>query len=142
LHPSQVELLGLRTALTNFCRDFAARNEMEIEFQDSGTQQKPSQDAALCLFRVAQEAIRNVQKHSGTRRALVQLDEISGSLRLRVSDQGAGFATDSAEYSEGLGLLSMQERLHSLGGELFIHSRPGGGTCIEACIPLSPTVPA
>ena len=142
LHPSQVELLGLRAALTNFCRDFAARNEMEIEFQDSGTQQKPSQDAALCLFRVAQEAVRNVQKHSGTRRALVQLDEISGSLRLRVSDQGTGFAADSTEYSEGLGLLSMQERLHSLGGELFIHSRPGGGTCIEACIPLSPTVPA
>lgn len=142
LHPSQVELLGLRTALTNFCRDFATRNGMEIEFKDSGIQQKPSQDAALCLFRVAQEAVRNVQKHSGCQRAVVELDEISGSFRLRVSDQGAGFDPESAQYSQGLGLLSMQERLHSLGGELFIHSRPGGGTCIEACIPLSPTVPA
>ena len=72
----------------------------------------------------------------------MQLDEISGSLRLRVSDQGSGFDPESTEYSEGLGLLSMQERLHSLGGELFIHSRPGGGTCIEACIPLSAGVPA
>lgn len=142
LHPSQVELLGLPAALTNFCRDFGARNGMDIEFVVSAPHQKPSQDAALCLFRVAQEAIRNVQKHSGTRRALVQLDEVSGSLRLRISDEGAGFDPESEEYSEGLGLLSMQERLHSLGGELFIHSRPGGGTCIEACIPLSPTVAA
>jgi len=136
LHPSQVELLGLASALSNFCKDFAARNGMEIVFVDTGVHQKPPQDAALCLFRVAQEAIRNVQKHSGTRRALVQLDEITGSMRLRVSDQGEGFDPHSADLPQGLGLLSMQERLHSLGGELFIHSRPGGGTCIEACIPL------
>jgi len=142
LHPSQVDLLGLPAALSNFCKDFAARNSIEIEFVNVGLQQKPSQDAALCLFRVAQEAIRNVQKHSGTRRALVQLDEISGSLRLRISDQGVGFDPQSPDFSQGLGLLSMEERLHSLDGELFIHSRPGGGTCIEACIPLSPAVPA
>jgi PAS domain S-box-containing protein len=142
LHPSQVELLGLVPALSNFCRDFSARNEMEIEFYHDSLHQKPPQDASLCLFRVAQEAIRNVQKHSGTRRALVQLDENSGSLRLRVSDHGFGFDPEGSEHLHGLGLLSMQERLHSLGGELFVHSRPGGGTCIEACIPLSSTVPA
>jgi signal transduction histidine kinase len=68
---------------------------------------------------------------------LVELDEISGSMRLRVSDQGDGFDPDAPDFAHGLGLLSMQERLHSLGGELFIHSRPGGGTCIEACIPLT-----
>ena len=140
LHPSQVELLGLASALSNFCEDFAAHNAMEIVFVDAGLQQKPPQDAALCLFRVAQEAIRNVQKHSGTQHALVHLDEISGSMRLRVSDQGEGFDPGSADFAQGLGLLSMQERLHSLGGELFIHSRPGGGTCIEACIPLSAAI--
>jgi len=144
LHPSQVELLGLPTALSNFCKDFALRNSMEIEFDDAGLHHKPARDAALCLFRVAQEAVRNVQKHSGCNHAMVQLDETSGSLRLRISDQGEGFDPESANLSHGLGLLSMQERLHSLGGELFIHSRPGGGTCIEACIPIpvSPTVPA
>jgi len=142
LHPSQVELLGLVPALSNFCKDFSARNGMEIQFYHESLHSKPPQDAALCLFRVAQEAIRNVQKHSGTRNALVQLDENSGSVRLRVSDHGAGFDPDASEHPQGLGLLSMQERLHSLGGELFVHSRPGGGTCIEACIPQSPTVPA
>jgi PAS domain S-box-containing protein len=140
LHPSQVELLGLPTALSNFCKDFAARNGMDIAFVNSCPRQKPPQDAALCLFRVAQEAIRNVQKHSGTERAMVQLDEVAGSMRLRISDQGQGFDPGSADFVQGLGLLSMQERLHSLGGELFIHSRPGGGTCIEACIPLSAAV--
>ncbi|MGB7439038.1 MAG: PAS domain S-box protein [Candidatus Acidiferrum sp.] len=140
LHPSQVELLGLAAALSNFCKDFAAHNGMEIEFVNSGLSQKPPQDAALCLFRVAQEAIRNVQKHSGTHRALVRLDEVAGSMRLRISDEGEGFDPESPDFTQGLGLLSMEERLHSLGGELFIHSRRGGGTCIEACIPVSATV--
>ena len=140
LHPSQVELLGLGVALSNFCKDFAAHNAMKIEFDNRGLQQKPPQEAALCMFRVAQEAIRNVQKHSGTRTAFVQLDEAAGSLRLRISDEGEGFDPDSAEFTQGLGLLSMQERLHSLGGELFIHSRRGGGTCIEACIPQRASV--
>ena len=142
LHPSQVELLGLPAALANFCKDFAARNEMEIVFVDGVLPQKPSPDAALCLFRVAQEAVRNVHKHSGTRRALVQLDEITGSIRLRITDEGEGFNTEASDFTQGLGLLSMEERLRSLGGELFIHSDPGRGTCIEACIPLSASVPS
>ncbi len=142
LHPSQVELLGLQAALASFCNDFASRNAMQIEFVNDGVHRKLKPDVSLCLYRVAQEAIRNVQKHSGTRRATVHLDEISGSLRLRISDQGTGFNPGSSDPPPGLGLLSMQERLHTLGGELFIHSRPGGGTCIEACIPLSPTVAA
>jgi signal transduction histidine kinase len=91
---------------------------------------------------VAQEAIRNVHKHSGCREALVELDEISGSLRLRISDRGNGFDPSLAEATQGLGLLSMEERLRSMGGELFVHSRPGGGTRIEATIPASQSVPA
>ena len=142
LHPSQVELLGLVKALENFCRNFGARNAMEIQFVNYGLPAKQPQEASLCLFRVAQEAVRNAYKHSGCGRALVQLDEVAGSLRLRVSDEGAGFDPNSIETNPGLGLLSMEERLHSLGGELFIHSRPGAGTCIEACIPLSAAVPA
>jgi PAS domain S-box-containing protein len=141
LHPSQVELLGLPKALDNFCKDYAARNSMEITFVDGRLQGKLPQDASLCLFRVAQEAIRNAHKHSGCSRVLAQLDETGGSLRLRVSDEGTGFDPTSIETNPGLGLLSMEERLHSLGGELFINARPGGGTCIEACIPLSATNP-
>jgi PAS domain S-box-containing protein len=142
LHPSQVELLGLAPALNNFCREFANRNSMRIQFTSACLTCKLPEDASLCLFRVAQEAIRNVHKHSGCREALVELDEISGSLRLRISDRGNGFDPSLAEASQGLGLLSMEERLRSMGGELFVHSRPGGGTCIEATIPASQSVPA
>jgi PAS domain S-box-containing protein len=140
LHPSQVELLGLAPALNNFCREFASRNSMRIQFTSACLTCKLPEEASLCLFRVAQEAIRNVHKHSGCREALVELDEISGSLRLRISDRGTGFDPTSAEASQGLGLLSMEERLRSMGGELFVHSRPGGGTCVEACIPATQNV--
>ncbi len=142
LHPSQVELLGLAPALNNFCREFANRNSMHIQFTSACLTCKLPEEASLCLFRVAQEAIRNVHKHSGCREALVELDEISSSLRLRISDRGAGFDPVSAESTQGLGLLSMEERLRSMGGELFVHSRPGGGTCIEACIPATQNVTA
>ena len=142
LHPSQVELLGLAPALNNFCREFADRNSMRIQFTSACLTCKLPEDASLCLFRVAQEAIRNVHKHSGCREARVELDEISGSLRLRISDRGTGFDPNSVEASQGLGLLSMEERLRSMGGELFVHSRPGGGTSIEASIPATQNVPA
>ncbi len=142
LHPSQVELLGLAHALNNFCREFAMRNSMQIHFMNAPLRCKVQEEASLCLFRVAQEAIRNVHKHSGCREALVELDEISGSLRLRISDHGIGFDLASPEASQGLGLLSMEERLRSMGGELFVHSRPGEGTRVEASIPAGQNVPA
>lgn len=142
LHPSQVELLGLGPALHNFCREFAERNGMNIQFTSAPLTCRLQDDASLCLFRVAQEAIRNVQKHSGTPHAFVELEEMPGSLRLRITDQGIGFDPVAAESSQGLGLLSMEERLRSLGGDLLVHSCLGGGTCIEASIPVTQKVPA
>ncbi len=142
LHPSQVELLGLVRALANFCKDFASRNSMEIRFVHPDHPPSPSRDVALCLFRVAQEAIRNVHKHSGVREAVVELKEVAGALHLRVSDSGAGFDPASLDSAPGIGLLSMEERLRSMGGELAVQSTLGGGTTVEASIPLSPAVPA
>jgi signal transduction histidine kinase len=137
-----VELLGLVRALANFCKDFASRNSMEIRFVHPELPSNPSADVALCLFRVAQEAIRNVHKHSGVREAVVELTEVVGLLHLRVSDLGAGFDLASLDTAPGIGLLSMEERLRSMGGELAVQSTLGGGTIVEASIPLSPAVPA
>ncbi|HUL33289.1 MAG TPA: PAS domain S-box protein [Candidatus Eisenbacteria bacterium] len=142
LHPSQVELLGLGPALHNFCREFAERNAMKIEFAIPALTMRLQDEAALCLFRVAQEAIRNVQKHSGSSEALVELAETGGALRLRISDPGIGFDPGASDSSQGLGLLSMEERLRSMGGELLVQSCPGGGTCIEASIPVPQTASA
>jgi len=142
LHPSQVELLGLAPALHNFCREFAERNGMKIQFTSAPLTCRLQDDASLCLFRVAQEAIRNAQKHSGSVLAFVELEETPGSLRLRITDQGVGFDPSAADSSQGLGLLSMEERLRSLGGELLVHTSPGSGTCVEASIPVAQKVPA
>jgi two-component system, NarL family, sensor kinase len=142
LHPSQVELLGLVRALSNFCKDFGTRNSMDVRFVHPQLISKPPHDVALCLFRVAQEAVRNVQKHSGSRQALVELNEGDGTLHLRVSDTGTGFDPASLDSSPGIGLLSMEERLRSMGGELSVQSSPGAGTMVEASIPRSPAVHA
>jgi PAS domain S-box-containing protein len=142
LHPSQVELLGLVRALANFCKDFASRNSLQIRFVHPDLPSNPAHDVALCLFRVAQEAIRNVHKHSGVREAIVELKEVSGVLHLRVSDSGAGFDPACLDTAPGIGLLSMEERLRSMGGELAVQSTLGAGTTVEASIPLSPAVPA
>ena len=115
---------------------------MEIRFVYPDRPPSPSRDVALCLFRVAQEAIRNVHKHSGVREAAVELKELAGALHLRVSDSGAGFDPASLDSAPGIGLLSMEERLRSMGGELAVQSTLGGGTTVEASIPLSPAVPA
>jgi PAS domain S-box-containing protein len=140
LHPSQVELLGLAPALHNFCREFAERNAMKIRFVSAPLTCRLQDDASLCMFRVAQEAVRNVQKHSGSAEAFVELEEMPDCLRLRITDQGVGFDPTVSESGQGLGLLSMEERLRSMGGELMVHSRPGGGTCIEASIPVTQKV--
>ncbi len=142
LHPSQVELLGLVRALSNFCQDFGSRNSMDVRFVHPDLLSKPAHDVALCLFRVAQEAVRNVQKHSGSRQALVELNEMDCTLHLRVSDMGSGFDPASLDTSPGIGLLSMEERLRSMGGELTVQSSPGTGTTVEASIPRSPAVHA
>src|SRR5690606_13137231 len=87
-------------------------------------------EGALCVYRVAQEAIRNAIQHSGARGMKIMLLARSNRWRLRVSDNGRGFTTDDANARSGLGLLSMRERVMSANGRLYIRSRPGLGTSV------------
>ena len=93
-------------------------------------------DVQLCLFRIVQEGLNNVVKHSGAREAQVTLSGARDALLLRIADSGRGF--DEAETTDrsGLGLASMRERLRLIGGELTVTSRSGQGTTIEARAPL------
>jgi len=93
-------------------------------------------DASLCLFRVAEEAMNNALKHSGSSKIRVELAGDSSCARLRTSDSGRGFESGAMENTEGLGLLSMREPLRLVGDELSIQSRPNGGTQVEARIPF------
>ena len=93
-------------------------------------------DLSLCLYRVAQESLRNVIRHSGAICAYCELIHFDDALYLRVVDSGSGFDTHSVTADRGLGLLSMEERLRLVGGELRINSQPSRGTLVEARIPL------
>ena len=136
LHPAILDFLGLAAALAEFCNEFARLNQMEIQFVHHQVPPILPREVVLCFYRVAQEAIRNAQKHSGCRQARVELIGVSNSIRMSVSDSGAGFDPASVQ-GDRLGLVSMAERFRSLGGELSVQSRPGYGTCIEARVLLT-----
>jgi signal transduction histidine kinase len=91
---------------------------------------------ALCLYRVVQEALNNVVRHSGARRANVLLHLEGGHLALRVTDDGRGFESAPAGRSTGLGLRSAAERVAAVGGLLTVESAPGAGTTVRVAIPL------
>ncbi len=136
LHPMVVEFVGLSRALEMLCQDTRLFRGMQVEFAGCELPSEPAQDAAAALYRVAQEALRNAAYHSGSARARVELAATASRLQLRVTDWGCGFDVDLARRKGGLGLISMQERMQSLGGAFRITSRAGSGTEILAEVPL------
>ncbi len=132
LHSSTLEALGLAAAMRRLSRELSEKG-LEVAFSGDAASSDVSPEAALGLFRIAQEALTNVLKHSGVREATMRLSASDGFVTLAVEDHGCGFEPQMRE--NGLGLLSMRERLLPLGGELEIRSRPRGGTTIEARVP-------
>jgi PAS domain S-box-containing protein len=130
LHSSKLQHLGLAAAVKDLCRNVSQQYGIAIEVSADAQLKHLPFDVALCLYRVAQEALNNVAKHSKSREALVQLTEVAGLVRLRIADRGIGF--ESSVPSLGIGLASMRERLRTIGGELLIHSRLGEGTEVVA----------
>jgi signal transduction histidine kinase len=129
-------MLGHRWATKNFCEEDGERRKVEIDFQSHDLPASLPTELSLSLFRVVQEALRNATKHSGVKRFEVRLWGSTGEIHLSISDLGAGFDTETAMKSTGLGLTSMQERLRLVHGELSINSQPRGGTTIHARIPF------
>ncbi len=137
LHSSKLDYLGIVGATKNFCKEFGEHQKVEIDFQSHDLPTGLPRELSLSLFRVLQEALRNATKHSGIKRFEVRLWGSTGEIHLNVSDLGAGFDTETAMKSTGLGLTSMQERLRLVGGELSINSQPKGGTTIHARVPFN-----
>jgi signal transduction histidine kinase len=136
LHSSTLEYVGLVTGMRRWCREFAARQRVEIAFE-SNDLSIPSREVSLCLFRVLQEALQNAAKHSGTKQINVQLAENAGAIHLIVSDSGRGFDVESALRNGGLGITSMQERVRLVGGTIVFDSKPMAGTTIHVCAPIA-----
>ena len=135
LHPSKLEALGLVATMRAHCRD-VSRQSIAVHFAERNVPGGIPPDVALCLFRVLEEALNNVAKHSGASEAEVTLYANAEGLTLRVTDTGRGFARD-AKRNGGIGLVSMRERLQALGGTLSITSTPGKGTIVDATIPVA-----
>jgi PAS domain S-box-containing protein len=136
LHSPQLEHLGIVVGMRSLCRDFGARQMLEIDFEADEIYQPVSQQVSLCLFRVLQEALHNAVKHSETRLIKVRLRFSTGQLRFTISDTGKGF-DDAAMPSSGLGLVSMRERVRLINGTISIESKPGWGTTIDVYVPLA-----
>jgi len=136
LHPSKLDVLGLLPSLAGFCKEFSKTHHLQVQFAHHDIPKEIPKDVTLCLFRIVQEALRNVVKHSGAPQAKVELLGIGDRIELCVSDTGIGFDPASAHCGQGIGLVSMRERLRLIEGELTIESASPHGTRICARAPL------
>lgn len=141
LHSSTLERLGLVAGIKAFCEEFSDLQEVTVDFVHDELPSGVPATTALCLFRIVQEGLRNVKRHSGTDRAEVRLELVRDDLRLTISDSGKGFDPNSAPTDGGIGIRSMEERLRQLGGKIDIRSRPMQGTTVVASLPFRVEVP-
>ena len=137
LHSSTLERLGLAAGVAAFCKEFAAQQGIQVAFSQDDVPRSVSPNVALCLFRIVQEGLRNVKKHSGAGNAQVQLERVDGAIHLLISDKGQGFDLEEAAEGQGLGLCSMRERVQLVGGRFEIHSETQKGTTLEVWAPLT-----
>jgi signal transduction histidine kinase len=114
---------------------------VDIRFIAEGLPERLPETISLCLYRVTQEALQNVVRHSAASKGMVSMKAVDGLLLLSIVDDGVGFAV-ARQVRSGLGLTSMRERLRSLGGTLEIASERMKGTRIDASVPLPAQAPA
>jgi len=136
LHPSKLRMLGLIRAMEGICRDIAIQHDIVVDFTHEGVPPNVAPATSLCLYRILQEALHNVVKHSAAARAEVRLVRDRDTIYLRIDDQGVGFDPEHLDGT-GLGLVSMRERVNHLGGRLSIVSARGEGTKIGVYLPLT-----
>jgi len=135
LHSSELELLGLAFAVKGYCREWSEQLGIPIHCSCDHLDEKLDSMIALAFLRVLQEAMHNAIKHSGAKSLMVRLTS-DDDLILEIRDDGVGFDVEGARLGTGLGLISMRERVHVVGGEFEIWSSPGRGTRIRVRTPI------
>jgi signal transduction histidine kinase len=137
LHPAVLEHVGLVAALESYIRGFRSEEQIDVTLSTELGNQKIPFQTSIGIYRVAIEALRNVARHSGASAAHVSLSVFDDVIELKVSDTGLGFDLEMAKKGEGLGLVSIEERLRLLNGTCELQSTPGKGTTVVARVPLS-----
>jgi signal transduction histidine kinase len=137
MHPALIDHAGLVPALQALAVDVSRASGLRVDVteQSSADGIVPSRDHALLVYRIAQEALRNVSKHAGVSHCSMHIAVSPEQIELRVQDEGKGFISDDSARGRGLGLISMAERARLADGRLEIWSRPGTGTRVSAVIP-------
>jgi len=138
LHSSKLEYLGVVAAMKAFCRDFAERQKLKIEFDAEAVPPGVPHEISLCLFRVLQEALHNAAKHSQVLYFRVRIRSSPGEIFLEVSDSGIGFDPEAERGDRGLGLVSMRERVRLVKGTILIQSKALRGTTVQVRVPFKP----
>jgi signal transduction histidine kinase len=134
LYPSNLEYLGLVPALRRLCADFSEETSLYVRCEANGVPDRLPADVSLCMFRVAQEALQNIVRHSRAANASLDLRAHHERLSLKIVDDGVGFIESLT--TPGLGLASIRERLSALDGGVEIESTPGRGTRLDAWVAL------
>ena len=138
MHPALIDHAGLVPALQSLAMDVTRASGIRVEVKDESQADgatPPAGERSLLVYRIAQEALRNVVKHAGVSQCDMLVALSAGSIELRVTDHGKGFVADDSAKGRGLGLISMAERARLADGRLDVWSRPGDGTTVRALIP-------
>jgi signal transduction histidine kinase len=138
LHPAPLRCLGIRAALKSLRDGFEKKYGIEMDVVLPREMPRLPDEVELCIFRITQECLQNVGKHSGADKVRIVLKYTPRRLRLTVSDNGRGFVRAEANQKGGLGLLSMEERALSIGGNLTVNTSPGSGTEVWVTVPIQP----
>lgn len=133
LHPVMLDEAGLEPTIEWYLPVVERQTGIGISYEKSGTPFPVSGDSAVHIYRVLQEALNNVARHSGSKKARVRLHFATSSLELEIADSGTGFAESPAR--RGLGLVAMRERAELLGGSIRFEPAPGGGTVVKLEVP-------
>jgi signal transduction histidine kinase len=137
LHPSILDDLGLAIALQSYVSDFSIREGIKVKINAKDIPSQLPPGLSLCLYRITQECLRNIAKHSQANQASVKLQCSNHSINLSIKDSGVGFDQETVHTQKGgLGIISMQERVRLLHGKIRLKSRPAGGTQVQVSIPL------
>ncbi|MFZ0981574.1 MAG: sensor histidine kinase [Candidatus Acidiferrales bacterium] len=142
MHPPLLDEAGLAAALRWYVTGFTDRSGIDVNLEVDDHVGRQSEEIETTLFRIVQEALTNVHRYSGSRKAWIRIMRSGGRIRAEVRDEGRGLQVDSKALTKaaplGVGISGMRERVQQLGGTFELESAPGRGTTLRATLPLAP----